>query len=142
MKKIKKIAVIFFVLMLASFSYAQDEMDSSQKLASGVNPIFRDAFIADPVPIAVGNTLYIYCSEDIRDKLKARRIYAFELKERKDIFQWDGAGQDLTYSKMVLHIATVQSFSEGNYDFTIVKQSRGDTVDYAMALYGINSPKK
>jgi arabinoxylan arabinofuranohydrolase len=30
----------------------------------GSNPIIRDTFIADPAPLVVGNTLYLYVDHD------------------------------------------------------------------------------
>ena len=42
----------------------------------GSNPIIRDRFTADPAPLVVGNTLYLYVGHD-----EAQRDEMFNMKE-------------------------------------------------------------
>ena len=60
--------------------------------APGSNPIFRDMFTADPAPLVVGDTLYVYVGRD-----EAKEGEMFNMKEwlcysTKDLKQWTAHG--------------------------------------------------
>jgi Glycosyl hydrolases family 43 len=60
--------------------------------APGSNPIFRDMFTADPAPLVVGDTLYVYVGHD-----DAKDGEMFNMKEwlcysTKDLKQWTAHG--------------------------------------------------
>lgn len=72
----------------ASLSLAAAETGS----APGSNPVFRDMFTADPAPLVVGDTLYVYVGRD-----EAKDGEMFNMREwlcysTKDLKQWTAHG--------------------------------------------------
>ncbi len=61
--------------------------------APGSNPIFRDSFTADPAPLVVGDTVYVYAGKDqARDK-EMFTMPAWLCYSSKDLKTWTGHGE-------------------------------------------------
>ena len=71
--------------------------------AAGSNPIIRDKFTADPAPLVVGDTLYLYVGHD-----EAQRDEMFNMREwlvysTKDMRTWTGhAPITVSYTHLTL----------------------------------------
>lgn len=58
--------------------------------ATGGNPLFRDRFTADPAPLVVGDTLYVYAGHDEGDK--NFKIDEWVVYSTKDMKHWTNHG--------------------------------------------------
>lgn len=67
MMKSSRIALVFAASLVASgAAFAQEQATTKPADAAvpGTNPIFRDVFTADPAPLVVGDTVYVYVGRD------------------------------------------------------------------------------
>lgn len=78
---------VWFTLALGSGIVA-DELPT----APGSNPIFRDAFTADPAPLVVGDTLYCYVGHDEAKEGKMFTMWEWLCYSTKDMRHWTAHG--------------------------------------------------
>ena len=52
-------------LLLAACQSSADKVYDGVDLEPNGNPIFTDAWTADPAPLVVGNRVYVYTGEDV-----------------------------------------------------------------------------
>ncbi len=62
---------------------------------AGSNPLFRDAFTADPAPLVVGDTLYLYVGHDEATGKQMFNITEWLCYSTKDLRQWTAHGSVL-----------------------------------------------
>jgi len=72
------------IVMAPVPTLAQDES------AAGANPLFHDRFTADPAPLVVGDTLYLYAGHDEGDR--DFRIDEWVVYSTKDMKNWTNHG--------------------------------------------------
>jgi len=63
--------------------------------APGSNPIFRDAFTADPAPLVVGDTVYVYVGEDNAKGTEMFTMPAWLCYSSQDLKTWTAHGEVL-----------------------------------------------
>ena len=86
--KIRWLALVGLALPLLAPAYGR----IADTAALGANPIIRDKFTADPAPLVVGDTLYLYVGHD-----EAQRDQMFNMREwlvysTKDMKHWSAHG--------------------------------------------------
>ncbi len=59
---------------------------------TGDNPIFRDAFTADPAPLVVGNTVYVYCGHDEANDSQLYNMTEWLCYSTTDMKTWTAHG--------------------------------------------------
>jgi beta-xylosidase len=85
--------LLTFVILTTINLFAQPAIqEEPQKAKPGENPILRDAFTADPAPLVVGDTLFLYVGHD-----EAKGKEMFTMKEwlcysTKDMKTWSAHG--------------------------------------------------
>jgi len=65
---------------------------ASVSLPAGANPIFRDAFTADPAPIVVGDTLYVHVGHDEARDGEMFTMHEWLCYSTKDMTNWQAHG--------------------------------------------------
>ena len=63
--------------------------------APGANPIFREAFTADPAPLVVGDTVYVYVGQDNAKGKEMFTMPAWLCYSSKDMKTWTARGEVL-----------------------------------------------
>ena len=63
---------------------AQDRMGT----VPGSNPLFRDVFTADPAPLVVGDTLYLYTGHDVAQRDEMFNMQEWLVWSTKDMRTW------------------------------------------------------
>lgn len=63
--------------------------------APGSNPIFRDTFTADPAPLVVGDTVYVYVGQDNAKGQEMFTMPAWLVYSSKDMKTWTAHGEVL-----------------------------------------------
>jgi enterochelin esterase-like enzyme len=63
--------------------------------APGANPIFRDSFTADPAPLVVGDTVYVYVGQDNAKGQEMFTMPAWLAYSSKDMKTWTAHGEVL-----------------------------------------------
>jgi beta-xylosidase len=87
------VLLLIFVVLTTTNIFAQPAIqEEPPKTKPGENPILRDAFTADPAPLVVGDTLYLYVGHD-----EAKGKEMFTMKEwlcysTKDMKNWTAHG--------------------------------------------------
>jgi hypothetical protein len=70
-------------------------VSSATPSAPGSNPLFRDAFTADPAPLVVGDTLYLYVGHDDAHGDQMFNITEWLCYSSKDLQHWTAHGSVL-----------------------------------------------
>lgn len=70
--------------LLATPLLAQDRMGT----APGSNPLFRNVFTADPAPLVVGDTLYLYTGHDVAQRDEMFNMQEWLVWSTKDMKTW------------------------------------------------------
>ena len=83
-----KLGMVALGLVMAAPAMAPSAAADQGGKAPGSNPLFRDKFTADPAPLVVGDTLYLYVDHD-----EAQRDEMFNMREwlvysTKDMKTW------------------------------------------------------
>jgi len=60
--------------------------------APGSNPLFRDVFTADPAPLVVGDTLYLYTGHDVAQRDEMFNMQEWLVYSTKDMKTWSPHG--------------------------------------------------
>jgi len=71
------------------------QVSSDTPSAPGSNPLFRDAFTADPAPLVVGDTLYLYVGHDEASGKQMFNITEWLCYSTKDMKHWTPHGSVL-----------------------------------------------
>lgn len=85
MKRLTSICTL--VAFMAVTSFAADTTFKNEG-----NPIFRDAFTADPAPLVVGDTLYVYVGHDEAEEGQDYNITEWLCYSTKDMQNWTSHG--------------------------------------------------
>jgi len=64
----------------------------AQAAAPGANPIIRDKFTADPAPLVVGDTLYLYTGHDVAQRDEMFNMQEWLVYSTKDMKHWTDHG--------------------------------------------------
>jgi len=59
------------------------------------NPIITDVFTADPAPLVVGDTVYLYCGQDEAKENESYRMHRWLCYSSKDLKTWKAEGSPL-----------------------------------------------
>jgi len=86
--KLRFSCAVTAILLTVSCSLHADE--PATKLGS--NPIFRDAFTADPAPLVVGDTLYVYAGRDEAMDGQLFNMTEWLCYSTKDMINWTAHG--------------------------------------------------
>ncbi|MEO5933297.1 MAG: hypothetical protein ABIQ08_07070, partial [Duganella sp.] len=94
----KKMPALMALCMLAMALPAVAQTAPALPAAAGSNPIIRDKFTADPAPLVVGDTLYLYVGHD-----EAQRDEMFTMREwlvysTTDMKTWTDHGPIMKFS--------------------------------------------
>lgn len=87
----KKLGIGFSLLSLGLGLLVGAEQDA-QGLHPGGNPILRDTFTADPAPLVVGDTLYLYVGHDDAHGKEMFNMPDWRCYSTKDMKQWTAHG--------------------------------------------------
>ena len=80
---------------LVSSSSASDQQADVLPSNGGANPILRDVFTADPAPLVVGDTLYLYVGHDNAKEGEMFTMPDWRCYSTKDMKQWTAHGEVL-----------------------------------------------
>jgi beta-xylosidase len=86
MKTLPFCTALFLAGALATPLCAEDTV------APGSNPIFRDTWTADPAPLVVGDTLYLYCGHDDAHGDQMFNMPEWLCYSTKDLIHWTAHG--------------------------------------------------
>ncbi|MCW8126550.1 glycoside hydrolase family 43 protein [Microbulbifer halophilus] len=84
MKKLKAFGSLLLLSVLAAFAVS----GVSEEYEPGENPIFRNIFTADPAPLVVGDTLYVYVGHDEAGEGQVFNITEWVVYSTTDMKNW------------------------------------------------------
>ena len=84
MKKLKVIGTLIIFSVFTAFSAS----GFSEEYKPGENPIFRNIFTADPAPLVVGDTLYVYVGHDEAGEGQMFNITEWVVYSTTDLKSW------------------------------------------------------
>lgn len=84
MKKIKILRTLFMLSVCTAYSVS----GLAEEFRSGENPIFRNIFTADPAPLVVDDTLYVYVGHDEAGEGQMFNITEWVVYSTTDMKNW------------------------------------------------------
>jgi len=87
--------IVWMVSLLVCLFAAVSLAEETRQFKLEGNPIFRDAFTADPAPLVVGDTLYVYVGHDEAKEGQTYNITEWLCYSTKDMKNWTAHGSVL-----------------------------------------------
>ena len=78
--------------LAAMLSMGTASAGAPERTAPGTNPIVRDRFTADPAPLVVGNTLYLYVGHDEAQRDEMFNMRDWRVYSTTDMTRWTDHG--------------------------------------------------